>query len=147
MFYNVLWNSMHYNLFGEPLFCQVLIFPVKNVMMSNILSLCVSWVISSNGGIAKSKGMCIFWGFWYLLPNCLQDSDAPWLALQQRGLLLENRAPAGSLLSGDAPADAPWVTHRGNTFSQSGFSCFSSLPFCFFSWFSAKQPLVKGPPN
>lgn len=133
---------MHCNLFGKPLVLPDYLhfFFLLKMLWWTIPYCCVylgwfPWM----GGIAESKGMCIFWGFWYLLPNCLQKHSAPRRALQQSRLLLENGGPAGSLLSGDAA----WVTHGRSSFSQSGFSVFLFFPFVSFLGFLPNSLLWK----
>ena len=114
-----------------------------NIVMNNLISLCISWIVSWNGGIAESKGMYIFEAF---DTHCQIAFRKPVLIESPSRRPGSPREPSSLLLSGDAA----WVIHEagGNSFSLSLLSlCFSFLPLCFLSWFSAKLPLVKGPPN
>lgn len=63
IFYNILWNAVCCNL-ENTLLLQIIaiffFFPVTNIVMNNLLSLWVSWIVSWNEVIAESKGTCVF---------------------------------------------------------------------------------------
>ena len=147
---------MHCNL-ENTLFLQIIaifFFPVTNIVMYNLLSLWVSWIVSWNGGIAESKGTCIFEVF---DTHCQIAFRKVVLTEAPSSRAGNAQEPAHSRLSGDAawagnaqePAhsrlsgDAAWVIHGGNSFSHLSL-CFSFLsPFVSFLGFLPDSLLWK----